>query len=59
VGTELGLPTTTARRILEDLAAHGLIIKRDQGQGKPHLWDSLPWEVEEAKQAAEIAHEED
>ena len=25
VATNLGLPTTTTRRILEDLAAHGLI----------------------------------
>ena len=59
VGIELGLPTNTARRILEDLAGHGLIVRRSQGQGKPDLWDKLPWEAEEAKQAAEDAGEED
>jgi Bifunctional DNA primase/polymerase, N-terminal/MarR family len=37
--TALGLPTTTARRTLEDLAAHGL-IQREQGdkQGAPDVW---------------------
>jgi hypothetical protein len=59
VAIELGLPTNTARRILEDLAGHGLIVRRSQGQGKPDLWDRLPWEAEEAKQAAEDAREED
>ena len=52
VAVELGLPTTTTRRILEELAAHGLIIRRSQGQGKADLWDAAPWEAEEA--AAEV-----
>jgi hypothetical protein len=49
VAIELGLPTTTIRRILEDLAAHGLIVRKSQGEGKPHLWDRADWErAEEA-----------
>src|SRR5262249_2526664 len=39
VAIELSLPTNTARRILEDLAAHGLVIRRSQGQGKADLWE--------------------
>jgi len=61
VAIELGLPTNTARRILEDLAGHGLVIRRSLGKGKPDVWDAAPWETEEAKQAAaaEAAAEED
>jgi hypothetical protein len=53
VAVALGLPTITTRRILEELAAHGLIIRRSQGPGKADLWDAAPWEAEEA--AAEVA----
>jgi hypothetical protein len=49
VAIELGLPTTSARRILEDLAAHGLIVRRSQGKGKADIWDKLPWEADEAR----------
>ena len=38
VATALGLPTNTARRILEDLAAYGLVTRESQGQGKADLW---------------------
>jgi DNA-binding IclR family transcriptional regulator len=38
VATALGLPTNTARRILEDLAAYGLAIRQSQGQGKADIW---------------------
>jgi len=58
VAIDLGLPTNTARRILEDLAAHGLVIRRSQGQGKADIWDAAPWEAEEAKQAAAEAEED-
>jgi hypothetical protein len=58
VAIELGLPTNTARRILEDLAAHGLVIRRSQGPGKADIWDPTPWEAEEAAAAAAEAEED-
>jgi hypothetical protein len=58
VAIDLGLPTITARRILEDLAAHGLVIRRSRGQGKADIWDAAPWEAEEAKQAEKDARGE-
>jgi hypothetical protein len=48
VAIDLGLPTITARRILEDLAGHGLVIRRSLGKGKADVWDAAPWEAEEA-----------
>jgi hypothetical protein len=48
VAIELGVPTVTAKRVLEDLAAYGLAIRREQGQGKADLWQRAPWEAEEA-----------
>ena len=53
VAIELGLPTNSARRVLEDLEAHGLIIRTSQGQGKPHLWNKSTWEADEAAADAE------
>jgi hypothetical protein len=47
VAIELGLPTTTVRRVLEDLTAYGLITRRSQGQGKADLWDRANWETEQ------------
>jgi DNA-binding MarR family transcriptional regulator len=40
VGTSLGLPTSTAKRTLEDLAAHGILERQKQGEGStsPDLW---------------------
>jgi Bifunctional DNA primase/polymerase, N-terminal len=54
VAIELRLPTNTARRILEDLAAHGLVTRISQGPGKPDLWDKSTWEEDEAAIEAEI-----
>jgi len=48
VAIALDLPTNTARRILEDLAAHGLVVRTSQGAGKPDLWDRSTWEADEA-----------
>jgi Bifunctional DNA primase/polymerase, N-terminal/FaeA-like protein len=45
VAIALGLPTETARRILEDLAAYGLVTRESQGQGKADLWHRAPWEA--------------
>ncbi len=36
--TLLGLPTTTARRTLEDLAAHGVVTRESGGDGKSDVW---------------------
>src|SRR5262249_11334509 len=38
VATAIELPTTTARRALEDLAAYQLAERISQGPGKPDLW---------------------
>ncbi len=50
VAVELGLPTVTTRRILEELAAHGLISRTSQGQGKADKWNPTDWEADEARQ---------
>jgi Bifunctional DNA primase/polymerase, N-terminal/FaeA-like protein len=47
VAIALRLPTNTARRILEDLAAHGLIARQSQGKGNPDLWNRADWEAEQ------------
>jgi hypothetical protein len=44
VANKLGLPTNTARRILEDLTAYGLAKRISQGQGQADNWARLPWE---------------
>jgi len=38
MATNLGYPTETARRALEDLAAHNILIRTSQGKGRPDLW---------------------
>jgi hypothetical protein len=48
IAIDLGLPTNSARRILEDLEAHGLVTRFAQGDGKPHLWNKSTWETDEA-----------
>jgi hypothetical protein len=47
VADKLGLPTNTARRVLEDLTAYGLTSRISQGQGKPDNWAKLAWEERE------------
>jgi hypothetical protein len=47
VAVALGLPTNTTRRILEDLAAYGLVTRESQGQGKADLWHHANWEAEQ------------
>jgi hypothetical protein len=42
VAHKLGLPTSTAKRALEDLAAYGLAVRTSQGQGKADLWQFAP-----------------
>jgi hypothetical protein len=48
VAIALGLPSSTVRRVLEDLSAYGLVERRSQGQGKSDLWLHTNWEAEEA-----------
>jgi len=48
VAIELGLPTVTVRRMLEDLTAYGVITRYSQGPGKPDLWDRIDkWKAEQ------------
>jgi hypothetical protein len=39
IAEAVGHPTTTTRRALEDLAAHGVVIRRVSGAGKSDLWE--------------------
>lgn len=36
-------PTTTARRALEDLTAHGILRRAPQGQGRADVWHVTDW----------------
>jgi DNA-directed RNA polymerase specialized sigma24 family protein len=47
IADDLGLPTPTARRLLEDLEAHGLVNSSSQGAGKADLWNRSTWEADE------------
>jgi hypothetical protein len=47
VANELGLPTISTRRILEELTAYQLITRRSQGQGKADRWLRASWEEEQ------------
>jgi predicted ArsR family transcriptional regulator len=39
----LGLPTTTARRVFEDLAAHHLVQREEGDDGRSDAWRLTPW----------------
>jgi len=43
VAIRTGYPTNTASRALEDLAAHKIVLKENQGQGKANLWALSNW----------------
>jgi hypothetical protein len=43
VATRLGLPNPSTHRVLEDLAAHAVVSRESQGQGKADLWHVEPW----------------
>jgi DNA-binding transcriptional ArsR family regulator len=38
IASAVNYPSSTTRRALEDLTAHGLVNCERQGQGKPHVW---------------------
>jgi hypothetical protein len=40
---DLDHPTSTTRRALEDLTAHGLLARSKQGKGKADLWHATDW----------------
>ena len=39
----IGYPTSTVRRTLEDLTAHGVTERQSQGLGKADLWQLSDW----------------
>jgi hypothetical protein len=41
IATAVGLPTTTAHRVLEELVVYGLAERAPQGQGKANLWRAV------------------
>jgi transcription initiation factor IIE alpha subunit len=43
IAERLGYPTVTVRRALEDLAAHSLVKRDSQGQGKADLLLASDW----------------
>jgi hypothetical protein len=43
IALRLGYPTTTATRCLEDMAAHGVVIRHVSGRGKSHEWEMSDW----------------
>ena len=43
VGEAVGLPTTTVRRLLEDLEAHGIVQRTRQSKGLPDQWVMGDW----------------
>jgi Bifunctional DNA primase/polymerase, N-terminal len=49
--TTLGLPSPTTRRVLQDLAAHRVLQRESQGEGKADLWRIEPWVTERHREA--------
>jgi hypothetical protein len=43
VAERIAYPTTTTRRALEDLTAHGIVQRFPQGRGEADLWQSSEW----------------
>jgi DNA-binding IclR family transcriptional regulator len=59
VATELGLPNPTTHRTLSDLAAHSVVVRESQGQGKPDLWRVEPWATERYSAATTSSEKSD
>jgi transcription initiation factor IIE alpha subunit len=45
VAEELGYPTNTTRRTLEDLAAYGVVSREPGGSGRADVWTLTDWTV--------------
>jgi hypothetical protein len=43
IGEAVRYPTTTTRRALEDLAAHGVVERHAQGPGQADVWRASDW----------------
>ena len=43
VGDAVGLPTGAAGRVLDDLAAHGVVERHSGGDRDPHRWRASTW----------------
>jgi hypothetical protein len=43
LATEVGYPTQTVRRTLEDLACHGVTVRTTGGNGKADLYATSDW----------------
>jgi hypothetical protein len=43
VAAACDLPTNTTRRVLEDLAAHGVVTRYPGGEGKADTWTAAEW----------------
>jgi hypothetical protein len=46
VAVLLGLPNPTTHRVLQDLAAHDVIQRFPQGEGKADVWEARTWACE-------------
>lgn len=55
IAEAIGYPSITARRALEDLAAHGILVRDVQGQGKADLWHPSDWTREEWPTVSEMS----
>lgn len=47
VAESLDYPTTTTKRALEDLTAHGIVHRESQGPGKADLWTLTQWTLDQ------------
>jgi hypothetical protein len=43
IALQIGYPTETARRALQDLAAHGVVTRESQGKGNADVWALSQW----------------
>jgi DNA-binding IclR family transcriptional regulator len=43
ISEQVGYPAQTTRRTLEDLTAHGVLLKRPLGEGESAIWELSPW----------------
>jgi hypothetical protein len=55
VAVMLGLPTTTVRRTLEDLAAHGVLEREIGGEGKADHWRLATWTRERYNRSRNVS----
>jgi phage gp36-like protein len=54
LATRLGYPTSTVRRVLEDMTCYGIIARDSQGRGNPDLWNVTDWTRQTYEAATKI-----